>query len=70
MSNLPFLTSGILCRKFIDSSYEKSDISTSSRRKERFAKPQSLNEFFSTHSSSSAYMFEVKAACWQILAKE
>ena len=29
-----------------------------------------MTEFLRTHCSSSAYMFEVKAVCWQILANE
>ena len=29
-----------------------------------------MNEFLRSHCSSSAYMFELKAVCWQILANE
>ena len=65
-----FSTFKTVLGEFIDSSYDKSDVFTSSRCKERFAKPQGMNEFLRTHCSSSAYMFEVKAVCWQILAKE
>ena len=65
-----FSTFNSVLGEFVDSSYDKSDVFTSSRCKERFAKPQSMNEFLRTHCSSSAYMFEVKAVCWQTLAKE
>ena len=56
--------------EFIPSTYNKSDVFSSARCKEQFAKPKSMNEFLRTHCSSSAYIFEVKAVCWQILANE
>jgi hypothetical protein len=56
--------------EFIECSYNKSDVFTSSRCKEQFARPNSMNTFLKTHCSSSAYMFEVKAVCWQNLAKD
>jgi hypothetical protein len=56
--------------EYIESTYDKSDVFTSNRCKEQFAKANSMYEFLKTHCSSSAYMFDVKAVCWQNLAKD
>ena len=54
--------------EFIPSTYNNSDVFSSARCKEQLARPKSMNEFLRSNCSSSAYMFEVKAVCWQILA--
>ena len=48
--------------EFLEVSYDKSDVFTSTRSKQQYARPLSMNEYLKTHCCSSAYMFEVKAS--------
>ena len=43
---------------------------TLSRAKTQFAQQNSMNDFLKTHCTASAYIFEVRATCWQAFAKE
>ena len=52
------------------SNYSKSDVFSSSKMKDMYAKKDSMNDFIESHCLKSSYLFQVKATCWSKTAKD
>ena len=56
--------------EYSSSNYSKSDVFSSNKMKEMYAKKDGMNDFKESHCLKSSYLFQVKAICWFTTAKE
>ena len=56
--------------EYSSSNYSKSDVFSSNKMKEMYAKKDGMNDFIEIHCLKSSYLFQVKAICWFTTAKE
>jgi hypothetical protein len=56
--------------EYSTSNYSKSDVFSSSKMKDMYAKKDSMNDFIESHCLKSSYLFQVKATCWSKTAKD